>query len=305
MSRHASLKPFLSGSAAALLWASTTLAGVLFPALSAAGLTGFRLGLGGLALACWLGIPRLVQALRAAPWLLGPTLALGIGLFQWGYFEAAQQGGGLWATWITVALTVWMTACSPSRVFAARSALLVVGLCLLGPTPPVAAWVAAAVSALAYAGYTVCLARQQDAQACSALALLGGSLPLIPDSLAALIRPTGRDGVAVLLLACYLGLITTALAYALFTRAVTEGSPTIALSALVLQPLFVILLDTLAGMLPPNPPAMLSGSLLLTLFIVWPNLAGRFSQPFNRSPHEPDPPSPCPQARPGAYRCAK
>lgn len=272
-------RPWLMAGAAALLWASTAWVGAHFPTVSAAGLTGFRMSLGGLALAVWIGPARLILALRQLPKVVTACLALGLGTFQWGYFAATQLGGGLWATWMTVALPVWLAAYLSSQPLAIRSILLLAGLSLIGPLPPAMAWGAALLSALSYTGYTLCLARAPDGLAATAIAMLVGSLPFWSESLAVLVQ-AGEVGMGIWGLACYLGLIATALAYALFARAVTEGSPTVALSALVLQPLFVILLDGLGhdGMFSISASL---GSLLLTLFIVWPTvvrpLASRFS----------------------------
>lgn len=259
-------------AASAMLFASASIASRLAPAGVPAALFGVvRLLLGGLFLAGLLGPRAIGGALRGLPRAPLAAAALAMALFQWSYFAAVERAGVGVASLVSAgasplfadAFALARAGRRPSAAFLAEAALTVLGLAIAGySSMSAAATGLSLVSALAYATYTTAAARLErgwtgGGLASTAAALVVAGLVLLPASggdIAAMFSPSG------LLVAAYLGLIATALAYALFVSALRRVSAAGALAILLIQPLAAVLFGaTLLGE-PISGPVLVAGA---------------------------------------------
>lgn len=257
--------------AAAVLFGTTGTAQALGPGgTTPLGVGAVRLLVGGLALLLvlpWLGgqLTRAVALWRSP---VGLAAAVCTGLYQVCFFAAVQRAGVALGTLVTIGsgplfaglLALGVLKERPARAWIIATGLCVLGLALLmgddaGQTGDGGVGLLLALGAgLAYAVYTVAakqLIARGDASATVMASAFGlGGLLLVPVLLTQPMAWLGsRAGVT---LAAYLGLLTTALAYAFFGRglAVIPAGPVTTLvlaEPLVATVLGVTLLDERLG----------------------------------------------------------
>jgi DME family drug/metabolite transporter len=252
----------LSVAAAALLWATTGLAGTLAPpAASTAALAEARTLIGGLALAAIVLVRSGVRPFSAA---LGWPLVLAsaaLAVFQWSFFAAVRGAGSALAAVLSAGLSpfagdaiaaVRARGYDGARVLfvGAFGAVVVAEFVASGELTEdsgmVAGVLSAAVSGVAYAVYAELVSQLSvtsspgpapptDASlALTALALLGAAVVLAPLASNGITGLASMRGAAV---TAYLGIVATALPYAAFVyglRALATGD---ALAILILQPI--------------------------------------------------------------------
>jgi DME family drug/metabolite transporter len=278
-------------SAAGLLWATT---GVVVQVLhrsaglSPVGIGFYRLLIAAVALLA-MTRPRAVgAALRAAP--LGLVLTgIGLGAYQALYFLAVTLAGVSVATVVSlglapVLLAGWEAVRARRRPDASTSITLLAGLIGLllitvstgrpahAAPHPVLGLLAAVACGACYAASTVISrdhTQRVDALTLTALSTGIGALALAPLALI-----TGLAGVAVpfrlgpLLMLAYLGIVTTAVAYALFYAGLRTTAGSTAAVLTLLEPLGAALLAVLLLGESLPPAAVLGGVLLLAAIVV-------------------------------------
>ncbi|WBB70234.1 EamA family transporter [Micromonospora sp. WMMD812] len=248
----------------------------------------------------------MLAALRATPLPLLFT-GVGLGLYQALYFAAVALAGVGVATVVSLGLAPVLTAAwesvrvrrAPRPVRLGTLGAAVVGLVLITgaaaqPTAaaprPLLGLLAAAGSGLGYAATTIVsrnVSRHTAPMTLTTISMVIGALALAPFALAAGAAVPVRPDVVALLL--YLGVVTTAIAYALFYAGLrtTEGSVAAVLTLvepLTAAALAVALLDE-----PLPTPVLLGGVLLLAA------VAATYLAPDRN----PAPPSTTPVAPPG------
>ncbi len=284
-------RPSLAVLAAALLWTSAGWVGnASRTGLTPIALAEARLLLGGSALLLWAG-PRCAWAsLRALP---GRELLAGmsaLALFQWGFFVAVGRiGAGL-----VILLTTATGPLAAQALSAARSgsrlgrrwlaAALLLALAAVAVGADGGGWggllgaLVATGSGVAYAAYAAATARLDRDVASSrgrlvttGVALTGAGVLLAPVAIGTRWPAPSLDAMVALL---YLGLVTTALAYALFASGLRVLAPERALGLLTVQPVVAIAGDLLmhrAGDISISPwPVWLAGSALIARSVPWP-----------------------------------
>jgi len=223
----------------------------------------------------------LVATIRSAPLLL-VLIGGGLGIYQALYFWAVAAGGVAVATVVSLGLapvliTGWEALRDrslPSRTKRAGLVLAVTGLALitgLGTAPtdaapqPLLGLLAAVGSGLGYAATTVLsrhVADRVQPMALTTVSTATGALILTPIALL-----SGGIGFPVHLASAsmlgYLGVVTTAVAYALFYAGLrtTRGSAATILT--LLEPLTAALLAVLVLNEPLSLPVLAGGALLL------------------------------------------
>lgn len=244
---------------AALLWATTGVAGKLAPeGTSAAVLAEVRALVGGLTLAGFVLLRSGWAPFRlVAGWpLIVASAALGI--FQWSFFAAVHGAGSAVAAVVSAGVSPFAadmleSARAPGRprVLGAVGLLLAVAACALALSPHVDPMLsglsAAIVSGVAYAVYAATASQRarhapspsatphgDTGVALTALALLGAAVALAPIAFADLGTLASIHGAVTV---AYLGVIATALPYAAFIFGLRRLSTGDALAVLVLQPL--------------------------------------------------------------------
>lgn len=248
----------LAVASAALLWATTGVAGVLAPAAATASvLSEARVLLGGLALVGVVGLRRGARPFRHA--LGWPLLLAGLSLaiFQWCFFAAVRGAGSALAAVVSTGVAPFAgdllerswPATRGRRIGACVALTCAAGSWVVARSsldPELLGWLAAASSGVAYAAYTAVVAHFQRGRAGSAaaaadaslaltaLALLGAAIALAPAAIGDLRSLACARGV---LSAVYLGVLATALPYAAFVRGLKVLSAGDALALLFLQPL--------------------------------------------------------------------
>lgn len=244
--------------ASALLWASAGVAAVLAPAATpASAMAAARLLIGGVALALGAGPRGLSRMTAALPRRhLGVAVAA-MALYQWSFF-AAVAGAGVTATAFVSAAAAPFFAdafafafpTARARAFPAPLWVLAASFCAAGTLafgfshPAALAGLALALaSGAAYAIYTVAAARLgASGQAGSAVALIGAGLALLPVCAG---RLDCLFSLRALLVAAWLGLACTALAYRLFAAGLRCLAPGRALALLFVEPVAAALLGAL------------------------------------------------------------
>ena len=278
-------------SAAGLLWGTTGVVVQLLhqaTTLSPVGIGFYRLAIAALVLLPFRRPRAVLAALRTAPLGLLAT-GIGLGAYQALYFVAVTLGGVSIATVVSlglapVVLAAWETARArtwPDGTTTATVIAGVLGLSLItvstgqpmdGAPHPGLGLVAAIACGLCYAASTV-VSRQQaqriDAMTLTTIATGIGALALAPlallGGLTAVTVPL-RPGSLLMLI--YLGIVTTALAYALFYAGLRTTAGSTAAILTLLEPLaaalFAVLL--LGEALPL--PALIGGTFLLFAIVI-------------------------------------
>ena len=260
---------------AALLWGTAGIASTLAPAgIPAAAFADVRLWMGGCGLAWVLGPRRLRQVLivKARRPLVVASGALA--LFQWSFFTAVASTGVAVATVVsttTAPLMAGALAYACNRVPLSLAwwfafVLTVIGLAFVGADAPRASligvfWALAsgALYALFTQTITACEHVPGDDVAITAWALLAGAVALTPMAATYLEIFLSLRGMVV---AVYLGWVTTALAYGLYILGLRRLGATAALAALWVQPLAGILFGFLVLHEVFNPRALVGVSCL-------------------------------------------
>ena len=271
-------------STAGLLWGTT---GVVVQLLSAAtglspiGIGFYRLLIAALALLAVSGVRSVGVALRAAPGALVLT-GVALGAYQALYFVAVTLGGVSVATVISLGLAPVLVAgweavagrSRPSRTTTVSLTAGVTGLLLItlstgrateGAPHPLLGLLAAAGCGCVYAGSTV-LSRHQaqriEPLTLTAVATGVGALALAPAAFAGgLGVPIAFGPIALL---AYLGVVTTAVAYALYYNGLRTTAGSTAAVLTLLEPLGAAGLAVLVLGEALPVPALVGGVLLLT-----------------------------------------
>lgn len=285
-------------AAAALLFASAGFASRFAPPGVPAALFGvIRLLVGGILLAACLGPRAVATALSALPRAPLCMAAVAMALFQWSYFAAVEAGGVAIATLVSAAaspvfadaIDAFCTRTWPDRKRLAGACLVALGVACLahGNGATGASLMLSLLAGAAYAGYATAAAElEQDKAgggiASTAISLVFAGMILLPGArpgAAAIFSPQG------LLVAAYLGIAATALAYALFATALRQLAPARALAILLLQPLAAVLLGVIF-LDEPVSAALLEGVAAISLALAV-RAAPRFASTPQRS-------QPCP-----------
>ena len=271
---------------AAVLWGTT---GVVVQvlrdstSLSAVSIGFYRLGIAA-AVMLLLSTHRLgllLTAVRAVP---GPLLLIGLGLamYQAAYFWAVTAAGVSVATVVSLGLAPVLTAGweaargrrLPGLSTIGTLAAAVVGLALISASSthaspaaprPMLGLPAAAASGVGYAATTVLsrhVAQQVSPRELTTVSTAVGAVALAP--LAAMGGVGLTPAVAPLALLGYLGLITTAVAYALFYAGLRTTSGSSAAVLTLLEPLTAALLAVLLLSEPLPWVTLVGGALLLS-----------------------------------------
>lgn len=271
--------------AAGILWGTTGTAQAFAPAgASPLAVGAVRLAIGGTTL---LILALVRRQLRTQGWPWRPTLLLvaTIALYQICFFAAVARTGVAVGTVVAIGsapmlaglLGLLLLGERPTRRWLMATILAVAGCTLLvaggGDLHVDAIGVLLALGAGAsYALYTIAsreLLRLQPPDAVTAVAFFGGALLLAPllffVDLAWLVEPRG------LLVALHLGLVTTAIAYILYIRALLTVPTATAVTLALMEPLTAALLGVLVLGERLTTPAsigvvlLLAGLLILTV----------------------------------------
>ncbi|MEU5904751.1 DMT family transporter [Micromonospora sp. NPDC047527] len=269
-----------------VLWGTTGVAVQLLresTGLSPVSIGFHRLAIAALVLlACTAGrLGALVDALRAAPLPLVIT-GVGLGLYQALYFAAVALAGVSVATVVSLGLApvlaaAWESAHArripgPLRLgtlVAAVAGLALITMATAQPTTaapaPLLGLLAAAGSGLGYA-VTTLISRQVSQHTApmtlTTISTTVGALTLAPFALVAGIGVPARvDAVALLL---HLGVVTTAVAYALFYAGLRTTPGSVAAVLTLLEPLTAAALAVALLHEPLPLPVLVGGVLLLT-----------------------------------------
>lgn len=242
-------------AAAAMLFATAGIASRLAPAGAPAAQFGVaRLLIGGIVLAAYLGPRAIAGVFPVLPRVPLALAAIAMALFQWSYFAAIDGAGVGVATLISAATSpvvadAMAAACDARRPLwncLAGACLMALGVSCIAQADGVTATgiAVALLSGAAYAGYTGCTAKLEKSRAggglaSTALALVSSGLVLLPAARTELLAMFSLAG---LLVALYLGIGATALAYALLVTGLKQVSAASALAILMLQPLAAVLL---------------------------------------------------------------
>lgn len=295
---------------AALLWATTGLAGKLAPVgTSAAALAEVRTLVGGLAIAAVVAVRSGWGPFRRAAGWPVVLASVALAIFQWSFFAAVHGAGSAVAAVVSAGISPFagdalMAALLRgwSRAAYAGSLLLMAALSGLAMAPGLDAMLAglsaAMVSGLAYAVYAeIASVRARAALASAthegdvslaltALALLGAAAPLAPVAVKGAAPLASFHGAATI---AYLGLVATALPYAAFVRGLRHLSTGDALALLALQPLaaaaigWFALNERLDGLAAAATIALLAA----TMYRTWRSSAG--SRSIDHQPTEEKP----------------
>jgi len=244
--------------AAALMWGTTGTARALAPATATPLAVGaVRILIGGAALvAIALARRTLLRRWPAMPAILS---ALAVAVYQLAFFEGVARAGVAVGTIVAIGsapafagLFAWLALRErPTARWLGATAVAVAGVALLvlpagaGAVEPlgIALPLVAGASYAVYATASKRLLREGDNVAVAALAFGGGALLLLPVIAFADLRWLSEPrGAAV---ALWLGLVATALAYLLFTRALTRLPVSWSATLSLAEPLTASLLGTL------------------------------------------------------------
>lgn len=270
-------------SAAGLLWGTTGVVVQLIhqaTALTAVGIGFYRLAIAAAVLLVIRHPRSVLAALRMAP--VGLVLTgIGLGAYQALYFVAVTLGGVSIATVISlglapVLLAGWETVRArrlPDRTTSATLIAGVLGLLLItlstgqpteGAPHPLLGLLAATACGVCYAASTV-ISRHQaqriDAMTLTTISTGVGALALAPLALIGGIAVPLRPGPVLMLV--YLGIVTTAVAYALFYEGLRTTAGSTAAVLTLLEPLTAAMLAVLILGEALPLPALVGGALLL------------------------------------------
>jgi DME family drug/metabolite transporter len=243
---------------AAVLWGTTGTARALAPASAAPLAVGaVRVAIGG---ALLLSIA-LARGTLIRRWPVGPALlsALAVAAYQLSFFEGVARAGVAAGTIIAIGsapafaglLALVTLGERPTARWATATAIAVVGIALLvlpagvAPVelPAIVLPLAAGASYAVYATASKRLLRDGDSVAVAALAFGGAAAILVPvlvlSDLSWLSNPRGWSA------ALWLGVVTTALAYVLFTRALGRLPVSWGATLSLAEPLTASVLGTL------------------------------------------------------------
>ena len=278
-------------SVAGLLWGTTGVVVQLLHRttdLSPVGIGVYRLAIAAVVLLALRHPRAVVAALRATPSGLILT-GIGLGAYQALYFVAVTLGGVSVATVVglglaPVLLAGWETIQTRRRPDGSTSATLtagVLGLLLItvstgrpteGGPHPLLGLLAATGCGVCYAASTV-ISRSQaqriDAMTLTTISTAIGALALMPLALLG-----GTAGIAVplrpgpLLMLGYLGIVTTAVAYALFYAGLRTTTGSTAAILTLLEPLAAAALAVLILGETLSLPVLLGGTLLLAAIAI-------------------------------------
>jgi DME family drug/metabolite transporter len=270
---------------AALLWGTTGVAVQLVrdtSSLGASGIGFYRLAIAALVLLVWshrrLGL--LLAALRSTPGRL-VLVGVGLGAYQGAYFFAVISAGVSVATVVSLGLAPVLIAIweaiqarrAPSRRTVGTLAAGVLGLVLITSSAteaspaaprPVLGLLAAVGSGFGYAATTVLsqhLARRVGPQELTTVSTAIGALALAPLAVAS--NAGMPHQLAALGLLGYLGVVTTALAYALFYAGLRTTAGSSAAVLTLLEPFTAAALAVAVLSEPLSAPAAGGGMLLL------------------------------------------
>lgn len=284
--RHAARSGLIQITVTGVLWGTTGVAVQLLregTGLSPVSIGFHRLAIAALVLlACTAGRLRtVVSALRAAPVPLLLT-GVGLGLYQALYFAAVAWAGVSVATIVSLGLAPVLAAAwesvharrLPGPLRLSTLVAAVAGLVLItGATgqpgaaapAPLLGLLAAAGSGLGYA-VTTLISRQVSQRTApmtlTTISTVVGALTLAPFALVAGVGlPVRPDTVALLL---HLGVITTAVAYALFYAGLRTTPGSVAAVLTLLEPLTAAALAVALLREPLPLPVIVGGVLLLT-----------------------------------------
>ncbi len=274
--------------AAGVLWGTTGTAQAFAPAGATPLAVGaIRLLVGGTALLI-LALAR--RQLHPRGWPLWPTALVltGIALYQVCFFAAVARVGVAVGTIVAIGSAPMLAGVLGLAILGERptqrwllATLLAVGGCTVlvaagsgsGATSSVQLDAGGVLLALgagaAYALYTIAsrqLLRVQPPDAVTAVAFFGGALLLAPllffVDLGWLAQPTG------LLVALHLGIVTTALAYILYIRALLTVTSATAVTLALMEPLTAATLGVVVLGERLTPPAIVGIALLLAGLLV-------------------------------------
>jgi DME family drug/metabolite transporter len=275
--------------AAGVLWGTTGTAQAFAPAgATPLAIGAVRLLVGGTALLLFALLRRQLRP-RGWPWLPTLTVVAGIALYQVCFFAAVARTGVAVGTVVAIGSAPMLAGLLGLMLLGERptrrwffATLLAVGGCTLlvaagsdlqSDLHVDASGVLLALGAgAAYALYTIAsreLLRVQPPDAVTAVAFFGGALILLPllffVDLAWLAEPRGA------LVALHLGLITTALAYILYIRALLTVPTATAVTLALMEPLtattlgVLLLGERLTGPAIAGILLLLAGLLILTV----------------------------------------
>lgn len=239
---------------AAMLWASVSITGHFAPPdIGPAAYGEVRMAIGGLTLALLVGPRRMFRVMRKLPRLHLFVATIALALFQWSFFAAIATAGIIVANIVSAAIAPLAAAIFSATVH--RRLPKAAWWCALGLSATGIALVLvnftlsiaeglffSALSGVAYMAFTYSTARMehvvqgrwQDGLASTALALMFAALVLLPvawPDMAVFLSLRGA------LVAGYLGLAATALAYGCYSIGLRSITPTTALALQLLQPI--------------------------------------------------------------------
>jgi DME family drug/metabolite transporter len=271
---------------AGVLWGTTGIAVALLrdrTALTPTAIGFYRLAIAGAVLLGLAAVVRrvgpLVRVFRESPGRVVLT-GVALGAYQALYFIAVANAGVSVATVVSLGLapvvtSVWEAARSRTRPTAgtvATIAAALIGLILIstaateptqGAPRPLLGLLAAIASGLGYGGSALLsrdLSQRAGAMALTTATSLVGALALLPLTVAGgLAFPVRADTAGLLV---YLGVVTTAIAYALFYRGLQTVTGSVAAVVTLLEPLTAALLAVLI-LGEPLAGASIAGGVLL------------------------------------------
>jgi DME family drug/metabolite transporter len=278
---------------AAVMWGTTGTARALAPAdASPLAVGAVRIAIGGAVL---VAIALARGSLFATPWPIVPAAiaAVAVAIYQLSFFEGVARAGVAVGTILAIGsapafagLFAWLTLRErPTTRWLISTAIAVAGLALLVLPSSAAAVGPSAVllplvSGAGYAAYATAskrLLRAGDNVAVAAIAFGGGALLLVPVLFLVDLRWLGEPRGA--LIALELGLVATALAYILFTRALARLPVSWSATLSLAEPLTASLLGVLV-LSETLAPVQLAGAALVATGLV--TLAAAAAAPSSR-----------------------
>ena len=238
---------------ATLLWASVGMTDYFaLPHIGPAAYGEVRMAIGGLALAMLIGPRRMFSVLSKLPRKHVLAASMSLALFQWSFF-AALATAGIIVTNIVTAATAPLVASTLSVIvhrhfpkaalgYALGLSIMGLGLILLNFTLAIAEGLLfSTLSGIAYMVFTYSTARMEhvgqerwlDRLAPTAVSLMFAALVLLPVAWSDMGTFLSLRGV---LVASYLGLVATALAYGCYSIGLGSVTQTTALALQLLQP---------------------------------------------------------------------
>lgn len=221
----------------------------------------------------------LTRAVRASPWRL-ILVGVGLGGYQASYFISVAAIGVSLSTMVSlgvapVCIAIWESAVArrrPSRLTVGSLSAGIIGLVLItvagghtttGPQHPLLGLIAAVVSGVGYAASTVLsrhVSQQTPAMTLTTMSTLFGAVALAPF---ALVSGVGFHPMAsTVSMLVYIGVVATAVSYALFYAGLRITSGSVAAVLTLLEPLTAAVL-AVAVLGEPLPALELVGGVIL------------------------------------------